>query len=140
MNVARNISIACIAVALSACAAAPSKTVAPTVSPVPVASAVTDISGKWALTVKAPTGAVDATLTVKQTGSIIDGTLDSAMGVVDCAGTINGKELKFSYSVEQFGAPAGTIFTYVGTVDGAVIKGKALFANFGEGEWSAKRQ
>jgi hypothetical protein len=81
-------------------------------------------------------------MTVIQTGPLIKGTLgtlDSAMGAVDYTGSVNGKNVKFSYSVEKFGAPAGTIISYVGVVDGAVMKGRATFGSFGGGEWSARR-
>jgi hypothetical protein len=136
MSITRNISIACIAALLAACSATPSKPVTP---PAPVAPAVADISGKWIFTVQSPTGAVDANMTVNQTGTAINGTMDSQMGVVDYKGSVNGKEVKFSYSVEKFGAPAGTVFDYVGTVEGNAMAGKATFAAFGEGSWSAKR-
>jgi hypothetical protein len=78
-------------------------------------------------------------MTVIQTGTAIKGNLDSPMGSVDYTGTVNGKDVKFSYSIEQFGAPAGSILDYTGSVDGGVMKGHAKFATFGEGDWSAKR-
>jgi len=136
MTFIRRISIACVAALIAACSATPSKPVTP---PAPVAPAVADISGKWILTVHSPQGAIDANMTVVQTGTAIKGTLDSAMGTVDYTGSVNGKDVKFSYSIEKFGAPAGSILDYTGSVDGGVMKGNAKFATFGEGEWSAKR-
>jgi len=137
MNITRRVSIVCIAALIAACSASPSKPVTP---PAPAVPAVADISGKWLLTVQSPQGAIDANMTVIQTGTAIKGTLDSAMGKVDYTGSVNGKDVKFSYSIEQFGAPAGSILDYTGSVDGGVMKGHAKFASFGEGDWSAKRQ
>lgn len=142
MNIARHISIACIAAVLAACAAAPSRPLAQsttTPTPASTAPAVADISGKWIITVQTPQGAVDATMTVAQTGSAIKGTVDSSMGTVDYVGNVNGKDVKFTYSVEKFGAPAGSNFEYIGTIDGAAMKGTATFAGFGTGDWSARR-
>jgi len=136
MNTTRRIATVCIAALIAACSATPSKPVTP---PAPAVPAVADISGKWLLTVQTPQGAIDANMTVIQTGTAIKGNLDSPMGSVDYTGTVNGKDVKFSYSIEQFGAPAGSILDYTGSVDGAVMKGHAKFASFGEGDWLAKR-
>jgi hypothetical protein len=134
MKIARYVSIVCIAATLGACAAAPSNEITP--------ESVADISGKWIVTLQMPQGAVDSIMTVIQTGSVIKGTLgtpDSAMGAVDYTGNVNGKDVTFSYSVEKFGAPVGTIIDYVGVLDGAAMKGRATFGSFGGGDWSAKR-
>jgi hypothetical protein len=142
MTITRNFSIACIAAVLSACAAAPNKPVAPaaaTLAKSTVTPAVADISGNWILTVNTPQGGVDAKMTVVQAGSAISGTLDSSMGVVDYTGSVNGKEVKFNYSIEKFGAPPGSIIDYVGKIEGTIMSGTAKFASFGSGDWSAKR-
>ena len=134
MNILRSVSIGLIAAVISACSAAPSKPVAP------AAPQVANVSGKWLLTVTSPMGTVDGNMTIVQSGKEITGTIDSSMGNVDLAGSVNEKEVKFSYSIEKLGAPAGTIFDYTGTVDAGAMKGKAAFAGMGEGTWTAKRQ
>jgi hypothetical protein len=138
MKIARNIWIVCIAAAVGACAATPSKPITPPTS-IPNAHAIADISGNWIVSVQTLQGVVDSKMTIIQTGSAIKGTLDGTMGAVDYTGSVNGKDVKFSYNVEKFGAPAGTIIIYVGVLDGATMKGKATFGGFGGGEWSAKR-
>jgi hypothetical protein len=85
-------------------------------------------------------GAVEADMTVVQNGNAISGRLESQMGNVDYNGNIDGSNIKFSYDVGQLGAPAGTRFDYAGTIENGAMKGKATFASFGEGEWSAKRR
>jgi len=139
MNNVRNLLIGGFAALVAACSTAPSSDVKPAAASALAAPSVADISGNWILTVQSPQGAIDANMSVIQTGSAIKGKLESAMGTVDYTGSVNGKEVKFSYSIEQFGAPAGSILDYTGTVDGAVMKGNAKFASFGEGEWTAKR-
>lgn len=91
------------------------------------------------MTVQSPSGAMDAKMTVVQAGSAIKGTLDSTMGVIDYAGSVSGNQIKFAYSVEKFGAPAGTMFDYAGTVTAGSMTGIAKFSSFGEGSWSARR-
>jgi hypothetical protein len=133
MNILQTISIGLIAASIAACSATPSKPAAP------IAPPVTDISGKWLLTVQSPMGAVEGDMVVIQTDRAIKGTIDSKMGNIDITGSVNGKEVKFTYSVEKLGAPAGTNFDYTGTVDGGAMKGSATFSTFGAGEWSARR-
>ena len=137
MNTVRHLLMGCLAALVAACSTAPTAEVK---APPPAAApAVTDISGNWIMTVQTPQGAIESNMSVIQTGSAIKGKLESAMGTVDYTGSVNGKEVKFTYSIEQFGAPPGSNLEYVGTVEGKVMSGKAKFASFGEGEWSAKR-
>lgn len=136
MKTVRIISIACLAAWIAACSTMPTS---PGNAPATAAAPIADISGAWIMTVQTPTGGIDSTMTVVQTGSAIKGTLSSAMGTVDYTGSIEGKEVKFSYSVDQFGAPPGTTFDYVGLLEGGVMSGMAKFSSFGEGEWTAKR-
>ena len=133
MNTLRTLAIVSVATIIAACSAAPSKPAAV------AAPAVADVSGKWLLTVTSPMGSVDGDMVVVQTGKDFKGTIASQMGTVDFTGNVNVNEVKFSYGIEKVGGPPGTIFDYVGTVDGAAMKGKATFATFGEGEWTAKR-
>jgi hypothetical protein len=137
MNFAQHVSIILVAAIIGACSVGPNKPTSPT--SVPAAPVTADIAGKWNLSVQTLQGTADSTMTVVQSGSSIKGTLTGAMGTVDFTGTVNGKDVKFGHSIEQFGAPAGSVVDYAGIADGATMKGRAKFAAFGEGDWTAKR-
>ena len=128
--------IAALFVALSfGCASAPTRSVDP-VSAVPKTA---NISGNWLITVESRGGAIPGNMVIVQDGTNIRGTIKSDQGKVDLVGSLNGDTVKFSYGVEQFGAPAGTVFDYTGTVTGETMHGNATFSTFGEGQWFAKR-
>ena len=112
----------------------------PTTPSTPAQPANANIAGNWLLTVETPMGQQDATMTVNQNGKEISGRLESQIGNVDYAGTIEGNDIKFTYDVSSLGAPAGSIFSYEGKLESGAMQGKAKFASFGEGTWSAKRK
>jgi hypothetical protein len=141
MNTFRTVMIASAAAIAAACSSTPSKPVAPVAPVTPVAAvapAIANIAGNWNLAVETPMGVIEAKMSVVQTGKDIKGRIESGMGNVDYVGTVGANDVKFSYSIESLGGPPGS-FDYVGTLDGGAMKGKATFANFGEGAWSAKR-
>jgi hypothetical protein len=132
MNTFRIALITTVATLAAACSSAPSKPVAP------AAPASANIAGSWILTVETPMGTMEAKMSVVQNGKDINGRLESQMGNVDYKGSVDVNNVKFSYSIEALGGPPGS-FDYVGQLDAGVMKGKATFATFGEGTWSAKR-
>jgi hypothetical protein len=69
-----------------------------------VSALAADASGIWAVTIDAPTGAVDATLTLKQDGEKLTGTFTNARGETPLTGTMKGDDLSVSIS-----APVGTL-------------------------------
>lgn len=129
MNKTRAWIVAAIAIVLGACSSAPSQ---------PPAPKVADLSGRWVLTTESQMGAQDAQMTVRQTGSALAGTITGQAGSVDYTGTVKGAAVAFDFTINVQGTDLK--LDYSGTVDGDTMKGKAVFGQFGEGTFTAKRQ
>lgn len=104
------------------------------------AFAQTTVAGDWNVTVNSPQGSNTTLVTFKQDGEKISGIFKSQRGELPFeGGTLTGKELKFTFTIETQGMQLP--ITLAGTVadDGATMTGKADFGGFAEGDWSAKR-
>lgn len=118
-----------VAMLAAACASTPS---AP---PQPQAP---DLSGNWVLTTESQMGAQDAQMSVRQTGSALAGTITGQAGSVDYTGSVDGARVAFDFVLKVQGTDLK--LDYSGTVEGDTIKGKAVFGQFGEGTFTAKRK
>jgi len=97
-----------------------------------------DPSGTWNLTIETPQSDVSATLTLKKDGDQITGSLTSPMGTVPVkSGTINGKELRLTLTVEMGGQSMEVVMT--GTIEGDSIKGSVLLGAEGAFPFSGTR-
>jgi imidazolonepropionase-like amidohydrolase len=97
-----------------------------------------DPSGTWNLTIETPQSDVSATLTLKKDGDQITGSLTSPMGTVPVkSGTINGKELRLTLTVEMGGQSMEVVMT--GTIEGDSIKGSVLLGAEGAFPFSGSR-
>lgn len=104
------------------------------------AFAQTTVTGDWDVTVNSPQGSNTTLVTFKQEGEKVSGIFKSLRGQLPFeGGTLTGKELKFTFTIETQGMQLP--ITLAGTVadDGATMTGKADFGGFAEGDWSAKR-
>ncbi|MBM0103883.1 hypothetical protein JM946_03975 [Steroidobacter sp. S1-65] len=101
-------------------------------------SKVADLSGEWVLTTESRMGKQDAHMTVRQTGSALAGTITSEAGIVDYTGSVKGAAVAFDFTLEMPGADLK--LDYTGTVEGDTMKGKAVFGQFGEGSFIARRK
>jgi hypothetical protein len=97
-----------------------------------------DLSGKWVLTTESQMGAQDAEMTVRQTGNALAGTITGQAGTVDYTGALNGSAVAFDFTINVQGTDLK--LDYNGTVEGDTMKGKAVFGQFGEGTFIAKRK
>lgn len=129
MNKTRAWIIAAVAIVLGACSTTPSQ---------PPAPKVADLSGNWVLTTESQMGAQDAQMTVRQTGSALAGTITGQNGSVDYKGSVTGAAVAFDFTINVQGTDLK--LDYTGTVEGDTMKGKAVFGQFGEGTFTAKRQ
>lgn len=118
-----------VALLLGACASAPPSQPQPK---------VVDLSGEWVLTTESQMGAQDAQMTVRQTGSALTGTITSETGRIDYTGSVSGAAVAFDFTINVQGTDLK--LDYTGTVDGDTMKGKAVFGQFGEGSFTAKRK
>lgn len=124
--------IAGVAIVLGACAAKPTQ------PPPPASQATGDLSGTWLLTTESQVGTEEARMTVLQTGTALAGTITSRAGTFDYTGSVDGSAVAFEFTLEVRGNDLE--LDYNGTVDGNTIKGKAVFGQFGEGTFTARRQ
>lgn len=121
--------IAAVAIVLGACSATPSQ---------PPAPKGADLTGNWVLTTESQMGAQDAQMTVRQSGSALAGTITGQNGAVDYRGSVSGAAVAFDFTINIQGTDLK--LDYTGTVEGDTMKGKAVFGQFGEGTFTARRQ
>ncbi len=126
MNRLRGIVLAAVALLMAACASTPPQPKGP------------DLSGNWVLLTESKMGAQEAQMTVRQTGSALAGTVTGQAGSVDYTGSLNGLAVAFDFTINVQGTDLK--LDYSGTVEGDTMKGKALFGQFGEGTFTAKRK
>jgi hypothetical protein len=89
-----------------------------------------DVSGAWNVTVDSPQGALDVTVTLKQDGDKLTGTVSSQMGDAPITGTIKDNDLTFTMSMDMNGT--AMVIVYKAKVDGNKIAGSLDFAGQGE--------
>jgi hypothetical protein len=120
--------LACVALLIGACAS----------TPTPPQAKSSDLSGNWVLTTESQMGAQEAQLTVRQSGNALAGTVSSQAGTTDITGMVNGSAVAFDFTIDVQGTALK--LDYDGMVEGDTMKGKAVFGQFGEGTFTAKRK
>lgn len=96
-----------------------------------------NIAGAWELSMQGRRGTMTQTLTIKQDGGKITGTLKNPRGESNLEGTVEGNKIHFTVKRQT---PRGEMtMEYSGTVDGSTMKGKMEAGRFG-GDWTAKKQ
>ena len=128
-NVLRLATVMVVATLAAACASTPSQ---------PKQPKGPDLSGEWVLTTESQMGAQDAKMIVRQTGSALAGTITGRAGSVDYTGSVKGAAVAFDFTISVQGTDMK--LDYTGTIEGDTMKGKAVFGQFGEGTFTAKRQ
>lgn len=126
--------LAFVALLIGACASPPSQPTQPTTT----SGTGADLSGTWVLTTDSRVGTQDAQMTVRQTGTALAGTITADARAVDYTGSVNGAAVAFDFTIEVHGTDMK--FDYAGTLEGDTIKGKAVFGQFGEGTFTARRK
>jgi hypothetical protein len=101
------------------------------------ATAQTNVTGDWDVTVNLPQGPRTAAVSLKQDGDKVTGLVKSRGGELAVEGTIDGSNLRLAFTLNYQGQPLP--ITITGTVDGPSIAGKADFAGMTEGDFSARR-
>lgn len=129
MQTIRSWVMTSVALLLGACVSTPSSQ-----SP----SKAADLSGEWVLTTESQMGTQNAEMTVRQTGSALAGTISSETGNVDYTGSVKGAAVAFDFTLKVHGTDLK--LDYTGTVEGDTMKGKAVFGQFGEGSFTARRK
>jgi hypothetical protein len=96
-----------------------------------------NVTGDWDLTINSPQGARQGKISLKQEGEKLTGVLKNQRGEVPLEGAVNGKEIKFKYTVKF--QDQDLVITMTGNIDGDAMKGDADFGGFAQGDWNAKR-
>jgi hypothetical protein len=96
------------------------------------------VAGEWNAEMETPGQSAVAKVIFKQEGEKLTGTVKRASGDAPLQGTLKGKEVKFSYSI-NYNGNAVTI-SISGLLEGDMIKGTADIADGAfQGGWMAKR-
>jgi len=98
----------------------------------------TNVTGTWKLTIETPNGPGGPTVVFKQEGEELTGTYKGRFGDAPLKGTVKGNDIKFTVKVNAQGQEV--LVEYAGTVDGDTMKGKVKFGEFGEGNFSGKKE
>jgi len=96
-----------------------------------------DVSGDWEITITSPQGSRTMKVTLKQTGDLVKGAVQTQGGELVLDGTVKGGELKLAFTVPFQGNPL--LITLTAPADGTALKGAADFGGFAQGDWSARR-
>ena len=76
---------------------------------------------------------------LKQDGEKITGTYTGRYGSFELKGTLKGRALEFTFTMNAEGTPTPMTFTGEVAADGQTMKGKATLGEMGEATWTAER-
>nr|BAL53622.1 amidohydrolase [uncultured Acidobacteriota bacterium] len=96
------------------------------------------VTGAWNLTVESPQGMVPVTADLRQEGDVLSGTVTSPFGQSNISsGSISGREVRFTLSVEIQGTPM--LVTFAGRVEGDRMSGMVTVEGMGSFPFSGTR-
>src|SRR5262245_21055184 len=95
------------------------------------------VTGEWALQFTTPRGHAEFTMYLSQEGPRVTGHLTSEYGEVQIRCTINGDEIRITWSQMEGGKPLE--ITLTGKVKGDAMSGTARLGTVGEGPFTADR-
>jgi len=96
-----------------------------------------NLSGEWSVTVTAPRGELDYTMYLNHEGPRLTGYFQSQYGEMPLKGSVNGDEVKLSWTMAD-GAKELAV-TMTGRVKGDTISGTARLGDIGEGAFRAEK-
>ena len=98
-----------------------------------------DVTGKWVFTVETNAGSGTPTITLKQEGEKLTGHYSGQLGEADLNGSVKGREVAFSFSVEVQGMRL--VCTYTGSAENNdSLKGNVDISGLANGGFTAKRK
>jgi hypothetical protein len=95
------------------------------------------LSGEWSATVAAPRGALEYTMYLTHEGPRLTGYFQSQYGEIPLKGTVNGDEVKLSWTMMDGAKEIACTMT--GTVKDDTISGTATLGTIGQGAFRAER-
>jgi len=102
------------------------------------AAGTAKVEGEWNLTIETPNGTGTPTVVFKQDGENLTGTYKGRFGDSPLKGTVQGNDIKFTFTVSPQGQDM--VVEYTGTVDGDTMKGKAKFGEMFQGNFTVKKK
>ena len=96
------------------------------------------VAGTWALTVETSAGTGTPSLVLVQDAANLSGTYTGRFGDQPVTGTIEGNDIRFSFSVS--GPMGSAVVTYTGVVDGDVMRGSMQMGSMAGGNFSGRRE
>lgn len=94
-----------------------------------------DVSGTWLFEVNLDQGSGTPTFILDQKGSKLSGTYKGQFGEAPLTGTVDGKSIKFTFTVQD------AKVEYEGTVEGPKeMKGKVRYGDLASGTWTATKR
>src|SRR5437773_4061695 len=105
--------------------------------PASAQTAATNVAGDWDVTIVSPQGPNTTRLSLKQDAEKLNGMFKSPMGELAVTGSVTGSDVKIGFTIDLQGQSLD--ITLNGKATGATMAGTAVFGQFGEGEFTAKR-
>jgi hypothetical protein len=103
-----------------------------------LAAFAADVSGAWAISIETPNGTLEATLTMKQDGDKLTGSVTSQLGDSPIAGTVKENGVEFTMTLEANGQSRA--LKYSGKIDGDKIAGSIDVGGQGELKFSGTKK
>ena len=97
----------------------------------------TNLTGEWSAVVTAPRGELEYTMYLTQEGPRLTGYFQSQYGEIPLKGSVNGKDVKLSWTLMDGSREVNVRMT--GKVDGDAISGTATLGTIGDGPFHAQR-
>jgi hypothetical protein len=105
----------------------------------PLAAQTVDVSGEWVFDVSTSQGSGSPTFVFQQDGEKLTGTYKGLFGEAELAGTVKGKELKFSFTAKGQGTELA--ITYEGEIESNdSVKGTVDLGGMASGTFTGKRK
>ena len=103
-----------------------------------IAAFAGDVSGSYTIAIETPNGNLDATLTMKQDGDKITGSVTSQLGESPIVGTANENDVAFTMTLDRDGQ--SQVLKYSGKVEGDKISGSIDVGGQGELKFSGSKK
>jgi len=101
--------------------------------------ALPSLTGKWTMELSLAIGQATPALNLKQDGEKITGTYTGRYGSFPLQGTLKGRTIQFSLTMNVEGTQVDMSFSGEVAADGQSMKGDADLGQAGDGTWLARR-
>ncbi len=100
--------------------------------------AAVELDGTWVMDIKMQSGTAHSTFALVQDGEALTGNYRGQFGEASVSGTVKGSVIALGYEVEIQGVPVEV--TYLGTLEGGVMRGTVTIVGFGDGTFVGTKQ